>query len=244
MDNFIMLNSKEIEQLSKSFFTNLKIMNLFKKTEFHERYGNQIIRNHRQLNNLVRRFEIGEHHMENYLKWNNEHIPTMPMTKFDYTVELTTLFTNHGLATYEALKRFFLETIELEKLNEITKERIHSASTWGSLTRAISRVPCVDQRVITELFDVDFRNALAHDTWYFENNSLKYLDMKKNIVTILFKDLVPKIHTIFGFYVITTQNYFEAYFPELKEQYAQMEADLNKEIPIFEPTTHDKNNDK
>ena len=216
-------------------------MNLFKKTDFHERYGNQIVRNHLQLNNLIRRFEIGEYHLENYLEWNNAYIPTMPMRKIDYIIELTTLFTNHGLATYESLKRFFLETLDLEKLNEITKEKIHSTSTWGSLSRAISKIPCVNQKVITDLFDVDFRNALAHDTWYFEDISMKYLDMKGNVVTVPFKVLVPKIHTIFGFYNFTTNDYFEEYVPELIEQYTKMEEKMNKDIPIFEPTPHDKN---
>lgn len=216
-------------------------MSLFKKSELHERYGNQIIRNHYQLNNLTRRFEIGEHHLENYLKWNNDNIPHMPMTKFDFIVELTTLFTNHGLATYEALKRFFLETIDLEKLNEKTGERIHMGSTWGHLANAISKLPCVNQIVITDLFDVDFRNALAHDTWYLENASMKYLDMKRNIVTIPFVSLVQKVKTIFGFYSVTTNEYFKGYIPEIIEDYPKIEKILNEVIPIFEPTPHDEN---
>lgn len=238
-----MLNTQEVEELSKSFFTNLKIMNLFKKTDFHVRYGNQIIRNHYQLNNITRREEIFKHHLENYLKWNNENLPHMPMKKFDYFIEFTTLFTNHGLATYESLKRFFLETLDLELINKKIAKKPNDflipTSMWGNIARAIGKLPCVDPRVISDLFDVEFRNSLAHDSWYFENNFFKYLDMKRNIVELPLIDLPLKIRAIFGFYTFVTKEYFKEYYPEIIEN-----DEINQKkyglLPIFELTPDDK----
>ncbi|MGI0059895.1 MAG: hypothetical protein ACREBJ_09020, partial [Nitrosotalea sp.] len=168
-----MITRDSVVSLSKSLFAILKVENCFIKTEFHERHEKQLYRNMLQFNNLNRILEIGEHHLENYLKWNNQTVPNMPITKYNYFIELITLLCNHGLASYELLKRFFLETMDLDKLTKISGQQIRLDSTWGQLSTAISKLPNVSEQITTELFDIAFRNTLAHDSWYLHEGSMR-----------------------------------------------------------------------
>jgi len=186
-----------------------------------------------QFNNLNRILEIGENHLESYLQWNNQNIPNMPITKYDHFIELITLLCNHGLATYELLKRFFLETLDLELLNSKTNSKIIKTSTWGTLTMAISKLTNVNEQISNELFDIDFRNTLAHDSWYLDEGSMRYVAPKnKKEIAIPYARLHEKIQLIFVFYHVMTDQYFRLYFPEMTQEY---ENGLGKVMDIIFP---------
>lgn len=228
-----MLTKDEVESLSKSLFTILKVEDCFVKTEFHQRYGKQLLRNMHQFNNFNRVLQIAEHHLDEYIQWNNQTLPEMQMTQYDYLIEVITLLCNHGLATYEFLKRFFLETIDLELLNKKTGSNLHKGSMLGDFVKAISKLPNVNNKITDELIDVRFRNALAHDSWYLHDGALRYVETKtKNEIVYPYQLLHEKIQIIFGLFHIIKDQYFRTYFPEMVMEY---EDDLGKLMDFIFP---------
>lgn len=230
-----MITKNETYSLSNSLFTILKVENCFIKTEFHSRYGNQLFRNMHQFNNLNRILQIAEHHMDEYIQWNNETIPEMKINNYDLFIELLTLLCNHGLATYEILKRFFLETIDLESLNNKTKSRVKKHSTLGTLVDAICELPNVNEKIKNELFDIGFRNALGHDTWYLEKNLFCYVEPKSNQkITLSLQQAHQRIECIFIFYWAISQNYTKLFFPEVIKEYDEEFKQIMDEVfPIY-----------
>lgn len=233
-----MLTKDEVISLSKSLFTVLKVEDCFIKTEFHQRYEKQLFRNMHQFNNLNRVLQIAEHHLDEYIRWNNQIVPEMQMTKYDYLIEVMTLLCNHGLATYEFLKRFFLETIDLELLNKKTESRLHRGSMLGTFVEAVAKLPSISSKITEDLFDVGFRNALAHDSWYLHDDAMRYVDPKtKNEVVFPYSQLHEKIQIIFGFYHVITEQYFETYFPEMVRAYKENIGEImNFIFPMYTTT--------
>lgn len=226
-----MLTRNEVESLSKSLFTILKVESCFIKTDFHQRYEKQLFRNMSQFNNLNRVLQTAEHHLDDYVQWNNQILPEMQMTRYDYFVEVVTLLCNHGLATYEFLKRFFLETMDLELLNKKTESRLHKGSMLGAFVESIAKLPNVNNKITDDLFDVGFRNALAHDSWYLHDGSMRYVEPKtKNEIVYPYPQLHEKIQIIFGFYHVITDQYFKTYFPEMVQMYEDGLGDIMDSI--------------
>lgn len=218
-----MLTINEIERRTESFFTVLKVEELFVKMPFHERFGNQLTRNMIQFNNLMRKFEVGDNKLEDYINWHNQNIPDPPMSKTDFTLELT---------TYELLKKFFNEVINIEKLNQITEPRtpLKKTSTLGTFLKSFYKLPNLNTEELEELFDIGFRNALAHDTWYLDSKGLRYLDMDK-LILIEFSSIERKIKSVYGIYSLIVRWYTENFFPEVMESYD--EKTVNDLFPLY-----------
>ena len=228
-----MFTIDEIESLSKSLYTILRVEDCFKKTDFHERYGKQLLRIGKQFNNLNRKNEIGNNHLEEYLKWHNQKIPNeSPMTKFDFFIEINTLFCSFGLTHYEFLKRFFIETLNLKLFRTKTKSKIKSVPTFGGLVKAFEDLPNFNQEM-KDMLDTDFRNALAHDSWYLEDNEMRYMTSKRKLIQIPIAKIPQKINTIVGVYSTITKCYFEEFFPEILNQYADLKNSINDYFPLY-----------
>jgi len=228
-----MLTVNEIETLSKSLYTILRVEDCFKKSDFHERYANQLFRIGVQFNNIQRKKEITNNYLEEYLKWNTEKASDLPMTKYDCLVELTTLLCSFGLTHYEFLKRFFIETMILDRLGSRTGIKFSTRVTYGTFVKAFEKLPNFDKRM-NEMLDEDFRNALAHDTWYLDENGMKYANFKKEIIAIPFSKIPQKINMIGITYTIITKNYFQDFFPEMVKIYEKVGSkEINKLFPLY-----------
>lgn len=227
------LQLQEVESLSKSIYTILKVENLFQKSDFHERYAKQLFRIGEQFNVLRRKEQITNDFSEEYIKWHNEKAPDLPMTKNECLVEITTLLCSFGLTHYEFLKRFFIETLFLDKLQMETSVHIGKTPTYGTLIKSFQKLTNYNQKM-NELFDVDLRNALAHDSWYLENTGLQYKNFDNKIITISYTELPLKITTIGGAYTFITSNYFKDYFPDIVQLYDGIGSKrINEFFPLY-----------
>lgn len=228
-----MLSIDETVLLSKALYTILKVEGCFRKNDFRERYGNQLIRIGQQLNNLSRKLVITNNHMEEYLQLYNEKIPNEPqMTKWDAFIELNTLFCSFGLTHYELLKRFFIEVLDLEHLSSISKTRIGKTPTFGELVNIFKNLPNYSNKM-TEMLDNDFRNALAHDSWYLGNKNMKYI-VNNKLVQIPLSRIPQKINIIGAVYSTISNCYTEDFFPEYVEVYNKgLKDEIQKTIPLF-----------
>lgn len=225
----------EVITFVKDLFTIIETEKLFIKSPFHDRYYYQLTRNMIQFNNLMKKFEVGDHNLEGYLEWHAKNTPDPPMTRFDFRVELTTLLTNHTLATYEFLKRFFTQVIDLDNLNSKTNSKIKVTSTLGSILIAISKLSNVNKELTDKFFDIDFRNALAHDSWYLDLDGMRYLDPDNNLTLIPYSNLQEKTSTVFALYTTITNEYFKNYYPEVIQYYENEGGDkeANAIFPLY-----------
>ncbi|WP_237737707.1 hypothetical protein [Candidatus Nitrosopumilus sediminis] len=186
-----------------------------------------------QFNILNRKKDITNDFLNEYITWHNEKNPDLPMTKNEVVVEITTFFCNFGLVHYEFLKRFFIETLLLEKLKEKSpKIKLGNVPTYGALVKAFRELPNYNVKM-DEFFDEGFRNALAHDTWYFEKEGLAYRDMKNEITVIPFPKIPDKIFTISKVYTLITSNYFQDYAPEAVDFWNKHSSEVNKHFPLY-----------
>lgn len=228
-----MLESNEVEILSKSLYTILKIEDLFKKSDFHERYAKQLFRIGQQFNNLRRKEYITSNHTEEYLKWNSQKTPDYPMTKHECLIEITTLLCSFGLTHYEFLKRFFIETLLLDELSNKTGIDIGKNPTYGTLVKAFRKLPNYDEKM-NIMLDEDLRNALAHDTWYFEGTKMEYRNFKNQIIEISPTKIPQKINTVLIAYTVITTKYFQDFFPEIVEFYDKIGSrKINELFPLY-----------
>lgn len=221
-----LLNLEETIKESNALYDNLKQQNIFIKSNLIERWGAQTQRNLIQFDNLMRRVKIAEKNIQNYLGWYKVYVPENPMNEAQFTMEAITLLCYQGLSIFEHFKRFLLLTIDLQKLNKIVNGRLTNHSTIGSLIEAITKLPNIDKNKINELFDMDFRNSLAHDSWYIEDEYWKYVKTDGQPVVLKFEELARKIEFIHGSASIIIIRYNQDNFPEI----AQFYSDFNKKF--------------
>lgn len=239
-----MIVDPEVITFAKSMFTVLKVEDLFIKSPFHERYFHQLTRNMIQFNNLMKKFEIGDNSLDSYLEWHAKNTPEPMMTRFDFRIEITTLLSNHSLATYEFLKRFFLQVINLVLLNSKTKSKIKTTSTLGSILEAVSKLPNINPESLSKFFDIDFRNALAHDSWYLDLDGMRYLNPDNSLILIPYSKLQEKSSIIIALYSTITSEYFKIYYPEVVQYYEKEGGDeeANFFFPLYGMNSHERNN--
>ncbi len=228
-----MLSDTEAISLSKSLYTILKVEKCFTKNDFIERYGNQLIRIEKQFNNLNRKLAIVRCHIEEYRQLHNEKTPNEPqMTQSDVFIELTTLYCSFGLAHYELLKRFFIATLDLEHLSAIAKTKIRKPPTFGGIINTFKGLPNYNDKM-AEMLDKDFRNALAHDSWYLGSNEMKYL-VNDKLVQIPFLKIPQKIKIIGRAYTTISECYTMDFFPEIVDAYNKgLKNEIQKITPLF-----------
>ena len=224
--------------MSKALYTILKVENFFKQTNFEERYQNQLFRIGYQLNTINRKIHIFNNYADEYIKWHNDKTSTPPMTKEEYLIETTTLLCSFGLAHYELLKKFFLEALSLDKMRKAytkhdSRTQSSNKTTYGALVKLLRECPNFNVKMC-EMLDVNFRNALAHDTWYLEDNQMRYTIPGGQQIKIPIKYIPQKIFTIIQVYGTITTNYFEYYEPNVVEDYNKIGSKkFNKIFPLY-----------
>ena len=155
-----------------------------------------------------------------YMQWNAQHVD-MGIQREDLFVEFATLFCTTGLAYCEALTRFFNLTLHRDKLGKRVKQ-----PTYGSFAHAFKQNLDGFTESMQTMLDVDFRNALAHDSWYFNEivSRFRYPRKKQTDASIPFYRLPMKIIAIIVVYDTITGKYFNDFMPNGLQHYDLFEG--------------------
>ena len=153
------------------------------------------------------------------------------MTKEECLTEITTLLCSFGLTHYELLKRFFIEALDVGRLD--IRQKNKSAVTYGTIIKSFEKLPCFDIKMC-EMLDNDLRNALAYDTWYFNNGDLVYENLGKELVKIPFAKIPQKINIVVAMYMTITQNYWEEFEQDAINDYNEIGSQkVNEIFPLY-----------
>ncbi|MGI0060232.1 MAG: hypothetical protein ACREBJ_10745 [Nitrosotalea sp.] len=216
------MNLEETVKECNDLYDILKLQDLFVKSNLIERWGAQTFRNLIQFNNLNRRVKIAEKNLPDYLAWYKKNIPENPMDESQFTLESITLLCYQGLSIFEHFKRFLLLTMDLQKLNKLVKGKLTNHSTIGSLIEAITKLPDVNKKIVNELFDIDFRNSFAHDSWYIEEEYWKYVKPDGESIILKFDELARKVKSLHANASIIILRYNQDNFPQIVEMYNEL----------------------
>ena len=223
----MIFEENEVRALTKALYVRLKRQGLFKEWVEGKNYPEKLERMRHQLNILSRKREIIQNYLSEYMQWNMEYT-NLPMPVDECLVEFTTLYCNCGLVHYEALKQFFLRALHIDKLN------VKQHYTYGQIVKSFEKLSGFDPRM-SEMLDNDFRNALAHDTWYIKDDSFMYSHVRDDkLVKIPIYDIPEKINTILILYVEIKKKYTKDFSPDVVKNYeTRGRSEVNKEFPIY-----------
>ena len=130
------------------------------------------------------------------------------MEKLGFSVE--DMMWNHlvimsqlALAQSEALKRFLISILDKQKIFKNGNRKFYE---YGYLIKELSN-KITDpkfRKCFEDIFNVELRNALAHDDWWFENRKFVFRDKHKKIVEYdfgKFMEEVKKINSVTRYFV-------------------------------------------
>lgn len=218
-----MIDFKEIENKleneTSKIYTILKAKNCFQETDFNERFLPQLTRNMIQFRNISTKIFIGQTKSIEYLDWYKNNLPQFHFDEEDFHLEIITLLCHHGLSSFELLKRFLLYTLNLSEVNKKSNITLTKTSMLGDVVKSIKKIIFIKQDIIDELFNNEFRNTLAHDSWYLENNLFKFKDTKGIDRSLSMNDVYSNVIKIWMVYTMFTKKYTQDYYPECIEMY-------------------------
>ena len=184
-----------------------------------------------QVNMLQRKLAILDNdNFNSYLDWNNQHVD-WGITKEDVFVEFVTLFCHMGLVYHETLKRFFIHTLHKNKL--VTK---NSYITYGAIVQSFNKNLVGFTSNMNKMLDKEFRNSLAHDTWYFDDNVefFSYSTSEQTKVSIPFYEIPMKIISIMQTYETITDKYYKDFMPKNMKYYEVFEGPaMFNDVPLM-----------
>ena len=231
---------QETESLATALYTELKQQGWFRESlpDVLKDYDRQEKMRHKH--RMERRlFQINAHlrklatldndNFHSYLQWNAQHVD-MWIQSEDLLVEFATLFCTTGLVYCEALTRFFNLTLHRSRLGKRPEQ-----PTYGSIVYAFKQnLGGFTERMQTML-DVDFRNALAHDSWYFNEaiSRFRYLRKNQTDASIPFYRLPMKIISIIVLYDTITGKYFNDFMPNGLQHYELFEGPTFNDISLM-----------
>ena len=102
--------------------------------------------------------------LKKYLETNATFGITEEIFMFDFVRHMASFY----LSEIEMLKKIFRNMLDLKKLN------LNPTVTLGEMLEAISKRCGIGKKELKQLFNVEFRDAIAHDSWYFENRKFTY----------------------------------------------------------------------
>ncbi len=94
------------------------------------------------------------------------------------------------LSGFEYTKRFLRMVLNLEKLN------IKTTATLGQLLEAISEQCKIDKNELLNLFNLELRDIIAHDSWFYEQKDFCYKKINGKIIRLSFKDFHQAIKNL------------------------------------------------
>jgi hypothetical protein len=81
---------------------------------------------------------------------------------------------------------------------------------------------------------VEFRNTLAHDSWYLENNLFKFMSTQGRQHELSVNDVYHHVVKIWFVNRAITKKYTEDYYPEIVELYEkELGTIMNEAMPMY-----------
>jgi|APSaa5957512535_1039671.scaffolds.fasta_scaffold04523_2 hypothetical protein len=213
----------------------LKEKNYFQESDFNTRYLPQLQRNMRQFQNISTKLVVAKLKPKEFVNWHNQNVPTLCYDESNFQLEVMTLLCQHGLSTFELFKRFLLNILDLEKINEKTNSTLKNTSMLGDLVNSLKKILTTKTNQIDNLIDVEFRNTLAHDSWYLDNNFFKFMSTKGRQHELSVNDVYHHVVKIWLVNRAITKKYTEDYYPEIVELYEkELGTIMNEAMPMYQ----------
>lgn len=120
--------------------------------------------------------------LDNYKKFWAGHF----INEFDIYNDFMQQAASYLLSMFEHIKRFLMMFLNLDKMT------LKTTATYGQIVGKIANTCDYPWKELSELFDVETRNIIGHDNWYYNEKKFAYKDegVEKEITL---SELVEKI---------------------------------------------------
>jgi len=108
------------------------------------------------------------------------------ITEFDIYNDFMQQAASYLLSMFEHIRRFLMMFLDLDKM------RLKTIATYGQIVGKIANTCDYTWKELSELFDVETRNIIGHDNWYYNEKKFAYKD-KGVEKEITLSELVEKI---------------------------------------------------
>ena len=225
---------KKIESDVSKIYRIINEKKCFQESDFNERYQPQLQRNMIQFKNISTKLLVVKSKSKEYLNWYKVNMPKFRFDESDFQLEVMTLFCQHGLSTFELLKRFLLNTMNLTEINTKTNSKLKVTSMLGDVVSVMKKITVIKNNQINDLINVEFRNTLAHDSWYFENSIFKFKNTKGISCQLSIDEVYSSIVRIWFVNKTFIEMYTKEYYPESVEFYnKELSTIMNEAIPLY-----------
>jgi len=229
-----MLDHDIVENDVSKIYRILYEKNCFHHTEFNDRYLPQLERNMIQFKTISTKLFIAKTKSKEYLEWYEKNIPQFRFEKRDFQLDIITMFCHHALSTFELLKRFLLNTLDLNTVNAKSNSSLSNTSMLGDIVKSIKKIVFIKQDRIDNLIDNEFRNTLAHDSWYLENDIFKFKNTKGVDRQLSLNDVYSHVIKIWLVNRTFSIRYTEDFYPEQIEMYESGLGKIMDEVmPLY-----------
>lgn len=126
------------------------------------------------------------------------------------------------LSEFEFLKRFLRTFLDLKKLN------IQKTATLGEILTSISKHTKLPKLELQNLFNLEMRNVIAHDSWYYEKRDFCYKKKDGNIIRLTFEDFHIMVKNLNELMSLISVNWFQ-YVPDLERERYEKKMGLNSD---------------
>lgn len=120
---------------------------------------------------LIKKMEIRNKNKQKYLK----AVKKFRIDKYDLDTDYVNSLTSYILGEFELLKRFLREQLKKIPL------QINDTTTYGQLIVIIARETRINRKKLNKFFELELRNALAHDSWFIENGKVCFYNLKNRM---------------------------------------------------------------
>ena len=121
--------------------------------------------------------------LDNYKKFWAGHF----INEFDIYNDFMQQAASYLLSMFEHIKRFLMMFLDLKKM------KLREKSTLGIIVIEISKKCGYSWDSLNDLFDVNTRNIIGHDNWYYKEKNFAYKDENGVEKEITLSELVEKI---------------------------------------------------
>lgn len=113
------------------------------------------------------------------------------------------------LSQFEFLKRFLRMILDLKKL------KIKEIATLGEIITSISKNSKLSKSKLQNLFNLEMRDVIAHDSWYYENKDFCYKKKDGSTIQLTFEEFHDMIKNLSELMALISVNWFQ-YVPDLE----------------------------
>lgn len=117
-------------------------------------------------NILRRKMDIVQN--DKVLKKYLEAITPFGLTEEDFMFDFVRHMASFYLSETEMLKKVFREMLDLKKM------KLKSTATLGEILEQVAHRCGIRKKEMKQLFNIELRDAIAHDSWYFEDRKFTY----------------------------------------------------------------------